>query len=167
VPSSSTDGESYLEIGHIGRAHGLAGEVVVHLVSNVPERLRPGSVLEARDAAGSRAPSQLRVEASRPQGQRTVVRFAGVSTRETAERLRGSTLYGRPIVDTDALFAHDLIGLELVEVSGESHGRVAALQANPASDLLVGEQGWLVPLRFVVERDARRIVVDVPAGMFE
>jgi 16S rRNA processing protein RimM len=44
---------------------------------------------------------------------------------------------------------------------------VVAVQANPASDLLVMEDGNLVPLRFVVGREDRRIVVDVPAGLFE
>ncbi len=152
----------------MGRAHGLAGDVVVHLVSNRPERVRPGSVLQLREAdAGASHLRDVRVEASRPQQRRMIVHFEGVSTREAAEQLRGSTLYGRPIADPEALFAHELIGLEVVEVSGRSHGKVAALQANPASDLLVGEEGWLVPLRFVVERDGHRIVVDVPEGLFE
>jgi 16S rRNA processing protein RimM len=44
---------------------------------------------------------------------------------------------------------------------------VVAVQANPASDLLVMEDGNLVPLRFVVRREAGCIVVDVPAGLFE
>jgi 16S rRNA processing protein RimM len=62
---------------------------------------------------------------------------------------------------------HDLVGSEVVEVDGTRHGAVVAVQANPASDLLVMEDGNLVPLRFVVGREDRRIVVDVPAGLFE
>ena len=55
----------------------------------------------------------------------------------------------------------------MVEVDGTAHGEVVAVEANPASDLLVLEDGSLVPLRFVVERELGRIVVDVPAGLFE
>jgi hypothetical protein len=44
---------------------------------------------------------------------------------------------------------------------------VAALQANPAHDLLVLEDGALVPVVFVVERGEGRIVVDPPAGLLE
>ena len=34
-----------LEIGRIGKAHGLRGEVVVEAISNRDERFLPGSVL--------------------------------------------------------------------------------------------------------------------------
>jgi 16S rRNA processing protein RimM len=44
---------------------------------------------------------------------------------------------------------------------------VVAVQANPASDLLVMEDGNLVPLRFVLGREEGRLVVDVPAGLFD
>ena len=48
-----------LEIGYVGRAHGLRGEVVVQLVTTVPERLAPGRAVECRDV-------QLVVETARP-----------------------------------------------------------------------------------------------------
>ena len=65
------------------------------------------------------------------------------------------------------MFVHDLVGCEVVDQAGVSHGRVVAVEANPASDLLVGEDGWLVPLRFVVERREDQIVIDAPDGLFE
>ena len=46
-------------------------------------------------------------------------------------------------------------------------GRVAAVEANPASDLLVLESGALVPMVFVVEAAAGRVVVDPPAGLLD
>ena len=36
-----------LEVGRIVKPHGIRGEVIVHLVSNRPERLDPGSVLSS------------------------------------------------------------------------------------------------------------------------
>ena len=42
-----------------------------------------------------------------------------------------------------------------------------AVQANPASDLLVLDGGQLVPLRFVVEHGPGRVVIDPPAGLLE
>lgn len=76
-------------------------------------------------------------------------------------------MLAEPIEDPDALFVHDLIGAEVVEVSGRSHGHVASVEANPASDLLVLESGALVPLVFVVGRELGRLVVDPPAGLLE
>ncbi len=47
-------------------------------------------------------------------------------------------------------------------------GIVEAVQANPASDLLVLEDGGLVPLRFVVRSDPGvSVTVDVPDGLLD
>ena len=86
---------------------------------------------------------------------------------EAAEALRGTVLLAEPIEDPEALFVHELVGAEVVEADGTSHGRVTGVEANPASDLLVVEGGGLVPLRFVVGTAAGRVVVDVPEGLFE
>ena len=70
------------------------------------------------------------------------------------------------IEDPEALFVHDLVGSEVVEPDGTRRGTVVAVQANPASDLLVVDGLHLVPVRFVVEASPGRIVVDVPEGIF-
>lgn len=135
--------------------------MTVTLVSNRPERLAPGSELQTD--AGT-----LRVTAARPHSQRHLVRFAGVDDRDQAEALRGLVLRAAPIADPDELWVHELIGARVMEVSGTDRGRVAAVVANPAGDLLELDDGALVPLRFVVDSvPGERIEVDVPAGLFE
>ncbi len=163
--SRSSTEDQLLEVGIIVRPHGLAGDVLVRLVSNRLERVAPGSALVGRFEGARSQP--LTVVSSRPHQNRFIVAFEGVSSREGADALRGVVLYGEPIDDPDAYFVHELIGCEVVETSGASHGRVVAVQYNPASDLLMGESGWLVPLRFVVRREADRLVVDAPEGLFE
>jgi 16S rRNA processing protein RimM len=76
-------------------------------------------------------------------------------------------LRAAPIVDPEALWVHELHGSEVVDVTGRHLGRVTAVEANPASDLLVLEGGGLVPLRFVQEHRPGRVVVDVPDGLLE
>jgi 16S rRNA processing protein RimM len=166
-----------LEVGHVVKGHGLKGEVVVGLVTNVPNRLAPGRRFRTRQTGriGARPegtpppspPSELVVVSSRPFQAKYLVTFEGIATRLQADALRGVALLAEPEPDDDALFVHELIGAEVIDTIGVSHGRVVAVEANPASDLLVGETGWLVPLRFVVERQGQRIIVDVPAGLFE
>lgn len=169
----ATGSSELLEIGRVTRAHGLQGEVVVDLVTNRPGRLAAGARLIARRGTAPAQPgragasAQLTIRASRPFQRRHLVSFDGISTREAAEALQGLILLAPPEVDPDAFFVHELIGSEVVDRAGVSHGLVAAVEANPASDLLVGEAGWLVPLRFVVERNGRRLVVDGPEGLFE
>jgi 16S rRNA processing protein RimM len=149
-----------LEVGRVVRPHGLAGEVLVELVSNRPERLARGSVLEGAD-------TDLEVESSRPHGGRHLVRFVGISDRLAAEELRGVALVAPPLEDPAALWIHELVGSRVEEADGRVVGTVAAVEANPASDLLVLEGGGLVPLRFVRQRWPGRVVVELPSGLLD
>jgi 16S rRNA processing protein RimM len=149
-----------LEVGRVARAHGIRGSVVVDLLTDRDERLAPGSVLSIDDG-------ELTVVAARPFGRRWLVDFEGVADRNRAEQLAGRVLRAAAIDDPDELWVHDLVGCEVVEVDGTERGRVVELQANPASDLLVLADGALVPLTFVVDVAAGRILVDAPAGLFD
>jgi 16S rRNA processing protein RimM len=153
-----------LEVGYVGRPHGLRGEVVVRLVSTVEERLAPGSVLQCRGAR--LAVEQAKpVRADGPEGSQWLVRFAGISTREAAASLRGAPLLAEPLT-AKGFWAHEVIGCEVVD-SGGHRGWVTALQANPASDLLVLDTGALVPLCFVANAEPGRLTVDAPEGLFD
>jgi len=153
-----------LEIGRIVKPHGLQGEVVVELVTNREERVAPGSVLVAE-----RGP--LEVRRARPfeatGDGRWLVTFAGVVDRAGAEALRGAVLRAAPLEDDDALWIHALIGATVADIEGVVLGRVVAVQANPASDLLVLDGGGLIPLRFVTERRGDVIEVDIPPGLLD
>jgi 16S rRNA processing protein RimM len=171
VPLGAAEGR--LEVGRIVKAHGIRGEVVVEAVSNRPERFTAGAVL----FAGERA---MPVRRATLQGgpdpigsvsrARWIVSFEGVDDRNQAERLRDTVLTGDPLDhedDTGELWVHHLVGSELLDPAGRVLGRVAAVEANPASDLLVLESGHLVPMVFIVEAAAGRVVVDPPAGLLD
>jgi 16S rRNA processing protein RimM len=166
-------GGDRLEVGRIVKAHGIRGEVVVEAVTNRPERFTPGAVLYAGDRAFSvcRATPQGGPDpAGRMSRARWIVGFEGLDDRNEAERLRGTVLTGEPLEHDEAgdeLWVHELVGSELLDPAGRVLGRVAAVEANPASDLLVLESGHLVPMVFVVEAAAGRVVVDPPAGLLD
>lgn len=165
------------------KAHGLRGGVVVDLVSNRSERTRSGTVLvldrsgpmSAGAAAGhpDGARTTVTVASARPlppgggPGSRWLVQFAEVSRREEAEALRGAALLAPPLVDEDALWVHELVGCEVVDPAGTLLGTVAAVVANPASDLLELVDGRLIPLRFVTARRPGRVEVDPPPGLLD
>jgi 16S rRNA processing protein RimM len=65
------------------------------------------------------------------------------------------------------LWVHEVVGCEVVDRAGAHIGRVEAVEANPAHDLLVLDSGALVPMPFVVEHSATRVVVDLPDGLLE
>lgn len=108
--------------------------------------------------------------AGRISRSRWIVAFEGVEDRNQAETLRGTVLFGEPLPGgepDDELWVHELVGAEVTDLSGTVLGRVAAVEANPASDLLVLETGALVPMVFVVEAAPGRVVIDPPAGLLE
>jgi 16S rRNA processing protein RimM len=146
-----------LEVGRVVKPHGLKGAVVVELTTTRTDRLAPGTRFD-----------DLEVVQSQPFQRRWIVNFAGVTTREEAETLRGRVLLAEPIDDDpDALWVHELIGASVLDTEGVVLGTVASVEANPASDLLVLDGGALVPLRFVVDHADGRVVVDPPAGLFD
>jgi 16S rRNA processing protein RimM len=160
--TSSTDppGMALLEVGRIVKPHGLRGEVIVQLVTDRVERLDPGTTLES-------PVGPLRVEHSRPHQNRWIVGFEGVGSRTAAEALHGVVLEAAPLDDPGTLWIHELIGSDVYDRAGAVLGRVTAVEANPASDLLVLGGGGLIPLRFVVEHGPGRVVVDIPLGLLE
>jgi 16S rRNA processing protein RimM len=162
-----------LEVGRIVKAHGIRGEVVVEAVSNRPERFAPGAVLYAGERTFTvrrASPHGGPDPAGRMARARWIVSFDGVVDRNEAERLRDTVLTGERLDygdDAEELWVHELVGSELLDPAGRVLGRVAAVEANPASDLLVLESGHLVPMVFIVEAAAGRVVVDPPAGLLD
>ena len=152
--------DGLLEVGRIGRAHGVRGDVLVHLTTDRVERLANGSRLKAGDR-------WLTVTAASRSNDRWRVHFEGVDDRNAAAALAGLVLTAEPIDDPDALWVHQLIGAEVVELTGTSRGRCVAVIDNPAADLLELESGALVPASFVVSVAGGIVTIDPPEGLFE
>jgi 16S rRNA processing protein RimM len=151
-----------LELGRVGRPHGVRGEVVVMLHTDRPERTTPGAVLHAGDRT-------LVVASARPHHGRWLVRFEGINDRNGAEELRGATLVGEALDDPGEgrIWVHDLVGEEARDTRGKALGRVTAVEANPAHDLLVLDDGTIVPIVFVVDREPGVVIVDPPDGLLD
>jgi 16S rRNA processing protein RimM len=152
------------EVGRIGRAHGVRGDVYVSLITDRVERVAPG----ARLLAGTQ---WLTVVQARPQQQqRWLVTFEGIADRNAAERLTNTVLLAEPLVDADdddALWVHQLIGSRVVDREGVERGTCVAVIDNPAHDLLELDSGALVPVSFVVECRDAVVTIDPPAGLFD
>jgi 16S rRNA processing protein RimM len=152
--------DGLLEIGRIRRAHGVRGDVLVELASDRPERVAAG----ARWFAGD---GWLTVVAARRHQDRWLVTLAEVDDRSVAQRYTNRAVYAEPVDDPDALWIHELIGSEVVEVSGRNRGTCVAVVANPAADLLELDSGALVPVVFITERRDGTILIDPPLGLFD
>ena len=153
-----------LEVGRVVKAHGLQGDVVVEIYSDRPERSRTGSVFTS--GRGS-----LILESARPfyatGAGRFIFHFEGFEDRSSAESLRGQALRAPALHDPSTLWVHELVGCEVKDTAGSPLGTVAAVIANPASDLLELDSGGLVPVRFVVGRAPGTLTVEIPAGLLD
>ena len=157
--------------GEIGKPHGLAGEVYVVVISDDPDRYAPGAMLYRDDG------STLTVASSRAHGERFLVRFEGIDSREDAMFLRGP-LYipatERRSLDPDEFWHDDLVGCAVATNDGVDVGTVTAVVAGPSQDLLqvaTTRGDRLVPLvkEIVVAIDtaAKRVVLDPPEGLLD
>jgi 16S rRNA processing protein RimM len=153
-----TEPTGRLEVGRIGRPHGVRGALYLDLVTDRSERVAPG----ARLWAGR----WLTVTSSRPVQHRYVVTFDGVDDRRDAELLVGRVIEAEPLDDPDELWVHELIGATVVE-GDVIRGRCVAVVANPAHDLLELDSGALVPVTFVTSFTEGIITIDAPEGLFD
>lgn len=156
--------DGLLEVGHIGRAHGIKGDVFFVLTTDRAERAAVGSKLWLRDR-------WLTVTASSNSSGKWRVHLDGVDDRNAAEALSGTKVFAEPIDDPDELWVHHLIGASVIETNGIDRGRCTAVIANPAADLLELDDGALVPVTFVTSVDVSGgvplVTIDPPDGLFE
>jgi 16S rRNA processing protein RimM len=169
-----------LVVGRVGRPHGIHGELTVQVHTDDPDlRFAAGSVLATEPA--DRGP--LTISSSRWHSGRLLVRFAGYADRTAAEELRGTLLVMDsaevgPTADPDEFHDYELIGLEVVTVTGDPVGVVTdmlhqgqdLLVVRPAPDHSSGEE-ILVPFvaAMVPEVDVKagRLVIDPPPGLLD
>ena len=165
-----------VEVGRIGRPHGVQGEVAVESFSDAPERFSPGAELLATLPAGP--PRRLEIESVRPHRGVLLIRFAGAADRHAAEALRGAILAvpreSVPEAPEDTWYHFQLLGCRCHDRRGGDLGEVVEVAEDGGGVLLVvdsGERRLLVP--FVremvreVDPDAGRIELDLPEGLIE
>ena len=171
-----------MAVGRIAAAHGLAGEVAVDVLSDVPGRFAPGSPLLL--SLPGDTPRASVVASSRPHaarkggGERMLIRFEGVEDRTAAEALRGAELAVAaadvPPAPEGAFYQHDLVGCRCVDEREGELGEVVEVVAGGGGDLLrVAGNGRELLLPFVepyivaVDVAARQIRWNLPEGLIE
>ena len=157
-------------VGRVTRAHGIHGEVSIHVLSDVESRFAPGAVLALEDGR------TLTVEAVRPHRQRLLVKFREVPDRTAAEALGQRYLFvdeaAVPPAPEGAFWPHQLEGCEVVTEEGRSLGVIREVVHGVANDIWVagdGDPEVLVPaLKDVVasvDVEGKRVVIREVPGL--
>jgi 16S rRNA processing protein RimM len=165
-----------LVVGAVRRPHGLRGEVVVEVRTAFPERFADGVRLVWR-RGGVEKP--LVIRGVRPGGGALLMRFEGTEDVDAARALQGGELC---VAEAEAhpappgfFYAHEVRGFVCEDASGRPLGTVLDLESTPAGPMLTVDAGggrealvpWTRPIVVRVDRDARRVVLDPPQGLFE
>ena len=125
-----------VQVGRVGRPHGLNGAFFVEQASDDPERFAVGTTLLV---AGE--PTEV-VESKRA-GGRPVIRLDREVVRGAAIEVERSEL---PPPEEGEYYAFQLVGLEVQEDGGAILGRVVEISTNPANDVLELDTGLALPL---------------------
>ncbi|HEV2843861.1 MAG TPA: ribosome maturation factor RimM [Thermoanaerobaculia bacterium] len=175
APTRRDDLPETVAVGRVLRPHGIKGEVVVEVLSDVPGRFEKGSRVQGvREGSPSLS---LVVAASRPQKGGAVVRFEGFEDRDQAEELRGLDLEVPrsevPEAPEGTYYHYELLGC-LCFNEGEALGRVVEVTEDGGGVMLIVEgDGRRVPVPFVreflraVDVKAGRIDLALPPGLLE
>jgi 16S rRNA processing protein RimM len=143
-----------VQIGKVGRPHGLEGAFIVEDASDDPQRFADGATL----IVGGE-PAQV-VESKRA-GGRPVIRLDREVPRGASIEVERSAL---PEPEENEFYAFQLVGLEVEEAGGRKLGRVTEVSSGPANDVLELDTGLALPLVDAcvqeVDLDAGRIVVE-------
>ncbi len=167
----------FVAVGSITGAHGIRGEVKVQVLTDYPERFRPGATMLIGTEGMART---MEIAAVRQHHQSLLVKFAAVDSRNVAETLVGLLL----MIPEDQMmplgehenYAHDLLGLRVETSDGRYLGQVTDILATGANDVYVvsrpeGQTEVLIPaLRDVVravDLSSGVMVVVLPDGLLE
>lgn len=155
-----------IELATVTGAHGVAGEVRLKLFGAGVDALA-----EHKSFNGG-ALTLTRVRSDNKGG--AIARFAEVSGRAAAEKLRGTVLSvsreALPLLDEGEYYHTDLIGLTVVTDAGETVGRTVAVHNFGATDIIEiekvpapakGMKTFMVPMtrNAVVEWDDEKLVI--------
>jgi len=164
-----------VQLGIIGAPHGVKGEVRVKSFTADPMAIGDYGPLSLDDGR------TLSIVSLRPQGDMLVVCFDGVTTREQAAALTNRVLHvDRAVLpevgDEDEFYHADLVGLAVIDETGEEIGKVVGLQDFGAGDILEIRLGSgrsaLIPFTKaavpVIDLSGGRVVVDrIAAGLVD
>lgn len=160
-------------VGAIAGSFGVKGEVRLKSFCTEPEAIATYGPLTTEDGGRSFA-----VTLTRPVAGGLGARLSGVSTKEQADSLKGTSLYVEreklPPAGDDEFYHADLIGLDVFDTGGVLVGQLRAVHNHGAGDLLevLGpgmKTALLLPFTVAVvptvDIARRRIIVDLPEGL--
>jgi 16S rRNA processing protein RimM len=164
----------YLAVGLLRRPHGVHGEILMEVLTDFPERLENGTTVFL---GTKHKPATIRHIRHHNEG--LLFSFEGVDNPESAGLLRKQMVYvktaTRPALPAGQYYHHQMIGMTVVEASGNELGRLTEIIETGANDVYVvtsdaGKELLLPSIKQVVlnvDVEANRMIVHLIPGLHE
>lgn len=174
MPGAQAESKREVVVGVVTRPQGIHGEVRVRLHNAESELCAAGRSFTLRAPGLER---RVRVARVRAANGALVVAFEGVEDRDQAEKLRGAELSvpraELPALEDGEFYACDIEGAVAQLVSGETIGKVVALESYPTCNVLVVEEDGGARREFPLTDDvvaevdvaARRVLLKTREGL--
>ena len=134
--SPPTGEPDFLVVGKLRRPHGVRGEILMDVYTDFPERLKTGVTVYI---GPEHAPAHIR--STRWQPPAMLIAFEQYQTREEAGVLRNFLVQvrvdDRPPLAEGEYYHHQLLGMQVVEESGESLGVLSRILETGANDVFI------------------------------
>lgn len=167
--------EEYIQLGRVGKAHGLRGEVKITCFSEQPENVAEYKRFYLMTPQGEISKG-LSLIKSRVQGKGAIVQFEAINSRQQAETLLGATILiaksELPEITENKFYYYQFHGKRVVTLEGCNLGIVKKIFDNGAQDILVVETGQdeiFIPVikTILVKETEEELIVDLPPGLLE
>ncbi|MCZ7554127.1 MAG: 16S rRNA processing protein RimM [Anaerolineae bacterium UTCFX2] len=126
----------FLAVGRLLSPHGLNGEIQMEILSDFPERLKPGRMLYLGD---DRLPLEVRGRRGHSRG--FLIAFTGYDNPESVKEMRGQYLYTQaddlPELPKGEFYHHQILGLRVKSDAGQELGTVVGILETGANDVFV------------------------------
>lgn len=166
-PGSPQTGEPvYLTIGKLRRTHGVQGEIIFDVLTDMPETIMPGLVV----SIGSMYKETI-IKSVRQAGNYLLVAFEGYNDCDQVAILRNQFVF---INSKDAAplksgkyYHHEVIGIDVLDESGNAIGKITEIISTGANDVYViqsssGEEILIPAIKTVVlEIDPQKKIMRV------
>jgi len=135
--SGSPIGEPlYLSVGFLRRPHGLAGEIIMDLHTDFPERMKSGRKLFVGDEY-----QPMTLTSIRPHQSGLLVKFKGIETPDDAGKLRNQWVFIKakdaPPLPDGQIYQYELIGFKVVDEDENPLGELVEILKTGANDVYV------------------------------
>lgn len=162
----------FLLLGLLRRSHGLRGDVIMDVFTDFPERLTPGKTVLVGE---NHRP--LVIRNVRSKNKELLIGFEGYENPESTSDLRNQRVYISanevPSLPEGEYYHHELIGLRVVNQSGEELGLLDDILETGANDVYVVKSAdgneMMVPAvdEFILDIDLTRRVMKVVLPVWE